>query len=74
MEWRSDCGHANFHVAGKKRNRGDSETILPSQQQSTTAIVREKRGCDEPMSWWNCLMLGITRDQSRVVVRSSTSN
>lgn len=25
----------------------------------------EKRGCEEGMSWWTCLMLGISQDNSR---------
>lgn len=25
----------------------------------------EKRGCEEGMSWWTCLLLGISQDNSR---------
>ena len=25
----------------------------------------EKRGCEEGMSWWTCLMLGISQENSR---------
>ena len=25
----------------------------------------EKRGCEEGMSWWTCLMLGVSQDNSR---------
>ena len=58
--------------AGSKRTRNNEEgaggTPTPRGQ------AGEKRGCDEQMSWWNCLMLGITPTQSRIVKRDSHQN
>ena len=44
---------------GRKRNREEGEF---------TRVV-EKRGCAEGMSWWTCLMLGVSQEktQPRVV-------
>lgn len=63
MEWISDS-NSTKSVAGKKRTRDVEETGLPA------TVVDRKKGCDEPMSWWTCLMLGISANQSRVVKRS----
>ena len=34
----------------------------------------EKRGCEEGMSWWTCLMLGISQDNSRQQVVTKLHN
>ena len=34
----------------------------------------EKRGCEEGMSWWTCLMLGISQDNSRQQVVKKVHN
>ncbi len=34
----------------------------------------EKRGCEEGMSWWTCLMLGISQDNSRQKVVRKLQN
>lgn len=34
----------------------------------------EKRGCEEGMSWWTCLMLGISPDNSRQQVVKKVHN
>ena len=54
--------------AGSKRARDNGERT--DGWASTSAPVAVKRGCDEAMSWWNCLMLDITPAQSRVVNRN----
>lgn len=57
---------------GSKRTRNSAEVAggTPTPQGQTG----EKRGCDEEMSWWNCLMLGITPTQSRIVKRDGHQN
>ena len=34
----------------------------------------EKRGCEEGMSWWTCLMLGISQENSRSQVVKKSYN
>ena len=49
---------------GRKRSREEGEF---------TRVV-EKRGCAEGMSWWTCLMLGVSQEktQPRVVKKVYT--
>ena len=63
MEWSPSSSSESG--LGKKRTREEATEHI-----ETT----EKRGCDEPMSWWTCLMLGISSNKSRIIKRSSSSN
>ena len=49
------CGEPAPVFASRKRGRFDEE--------EETEV--EKRGCEEGMSWWTCLMLGMNQEHSR---------
>lgn len=50
--------------AGRKRAREEEE--------GGTAV--EKRGCEEGMSWWTCLMLGVSQESQRIVAKTQSKN
>lgn len=62
--------------AGAKRSRDSADGVERKDHHlsRTPAAVGDKRGCGEEMSWWTCLMLGITPAQSRVVKRDGAQN
>lgn len=61
--------------AGAKRSRDSADGVERKDHHlSRTPAVGDKRGCGEEMSWWTCLMLGITPAQSRVVKRDGAQN
>ncbi len=65
MEWTSSCCSSASTLIERKRAREES---------IESRTVTNKRGCDEPMSWWNCLMLGINSNQSRIVKKQPTAD
>ena len=62
MEWTPSNPNCQESTAklGTKRAREEGER----------QIVSDKRGCDEPMSWWTCLMLGVSSNRSRIIKRT----
>ena len=63
MEWLPTPEAEATENSSAKRKRAREEDTVQT-------IVTDKKGCDEPMSWWTCLMLGITDRQSRVVKKN----
>lgn len=74
MEWRSsESDLSPTNTAGKKRSREAREEPTAggaTNHQQQPVLDTNKRGCSEPLSWWTCLMLGVSENQSRLVNRS----
>lgn len=54
-EGSSRCG-----CVKKSRKRGRE---IEEEEESSREV--EKRGCEEGMSWWTCLMLGISQERTQ---------
>ena len=54
-EGSSQCGCVESR--GRKRGR-------EAEEEESSRVV-EKRGCEEGMSWWTCLMLGVSQERTR---------
>ena len=68
----SDSCSVHNRGSGRKRPREEFEDQEQGQRQGR---VVEKRGCEEGMSWWTCLMLGISQERARPqVVRKVHEN
>lgn len=54
--------NAGSHAAGES---GTSSRKRGREGEENGHTEVEKRGCEEGMSWWTCLMLGVSQDNSR---------
>lgn len=57
------------HPTGVRRKRGrESEEVVAEGGGGGGERVVEKRGCEEGMSWWTCLMLGMDQKNTKLRV------
>ena len=55
-EGSGQCGCVS-ESRGRKRGR-------EAEEEESSKVV-EKRGCEEGMSWWTCLMLGVSQERTQ---------
>lgn len=83
------CTSANFLTSGATQVDPACPQTVPAAEHLQLVVSRkrgregegtkeevEKRGCEEGMSWWTCLMLGMDQENTRpqVVRKLHTNN
>ena len=68
--------HCDSQLNGSSSSSGSvsRKRTRPGEEEEEEGSEVEKRGCEEGMSWWTCLMLGISQDNSRQQVVKKVYN